>query len=184
MKKIIFIIGSLRRKSFNRALSEIAKEIIGERAEVSFLDYSDLPFFSQDIEFPAPEIVNRIRKEILDSDGIWIFSPEYNFNIPGGLKNLLDWLSRPLEKGDTERITALTEKKVTFSGAGGRMATANVRKRLSEFAVFMKMEHMDAEETGISISAEDFSSDTLHISDTDMERLEKQAELFLKFIGV
>lgn len=56
MKKIIFIIGSLRRSSFNRALSEIAKEIIGERAEVSFLDYSDLPFFSQDIEFPAPEI--------------------------------------------------------------------------------------------------------------------------------
>ena len=54
MKKIIFIIGSLRRKSFNKALSEIAKEIIGERAEVSFLDYSDLPFFSQDIEFPAP----------------------------------------------------------------------------------------------------------------------------------
>ena len=44
--------------------------------------------------------------------------------------------------------------------------------------------NMDAEETGISISAEDFSSDTLHISDTDMERLEKQAELFLKFIGV
>ena len=182
MKKIIFIIGSLRRKSFNKALSEIAKEIIGERAEVSFLDYSDLPFFSQDIEFPAPEIVSRIRKEILDSDGIWIFSPEYNFNIPGVLKNLLDWLSRPLIENDSERISAVTGLPVTLSGAGGRSGAANAEKRLSELAVFMKMKHMEGEEVSISLTPEEFASDILYLDSDRKRKLEDQAERFLRFI--
>ena len=50
MKKILFIIGSLRTKSFNRQVALVVKEIIGERAEVQELDYSDLPLLSQDIE--------------------------------------------------------------------------------------------------------------------------------------
>ena len=98
MKKIVFIVGSLRKNSFNKSLAEAAAEIIGERASISFLDYSDIPYMNQDIEYPAPEAIQRIREEIIDADGIWIFSPEYNFNIPGVLKNLLDWLSRPLIK--------------------------------------------------------------------------------------
>ena len=52
MKKILFIIGSLRAKSFNRQLANVAKEIIGDRAEVLELDYSDLPLLNQDIEQP------------------------------------------------------------------------------------------------------------------------------------
>ena len=57
MKKILFIIGSLRAKSFNRQLANEAKEIIGDRAEVSELDYSDLPLLNQDIEQPEPKAV-------------------------------------------------------------------------------------------------------------------------------
>ena len=51
--RIIFIIGSLRRNSFNRALAENAAAIIGERAEISFLEYQDIPYMNQDIEYPA-----------------------------------------------------------------------------------------------------------------------------------
>ena len=112
--RIIFIIGSLRRNSFNRALAENAAAIIGERAEISFLEYQDIPYMNQDIEYPAPESIRRIREEIMSADGIWIFSPEYNFNIPGVLKNLLDWLSRPLVKGDAERVSAVTGIPVTL----------------------------------------------------------------------
>ena len=54
MKNILFIIGSLRAKSFNRQLANMAKEIIGDRAKVSELDYSDLPLLNQDIEQPEP----------------------------------------------------------------------------------------------------------------------------------
>ena len=52
MKKILFVIGSLRTRSFNRQMANVAKEIIGSRAEVSELDYRDLPLLNQDIEQP------------------------------------------------------------------------------------------------------------------------------------
>ena len=48
----------------------------------------DVPVFSQDIEFPAPEAVRRVRKAVADADALWIVSPEYNHGVPGGLKNL------------------------------------------------------------------------------------------------
>ncbi len=57
MKKILFIIGSLRKKSFNRQVARVAKEIIGGRAEVQELDYSDLSLLSQDIEQPELEVL-------------------------------------------------------------------------------------------------------------------------------
>ena len=90
MKKILFIIGSLRAKSFNRQVANVAKEMIGNRAEVQELDYSDLPLLNQDIEQPELEVVARIRKVIAEADGLWIFTPEYNMSYPGHLKNLLD----------------------------------------------------------------------------------------------
>ena len=55
MKKILFIVGSLREGSFNRQLAREAEQMIGARAEVTYLDYSDVPLINQDIEFPEPE---------------------------------------------------------------------------------------------------------------------------------
>ncbi len=68
MKKILFIIGSLRAKSFNRQVALVAKEIIGQRAEVQELDYSDQPLLNQDIEQPELEVVARIRKAVIKAD--------------------------------------------------------------------------------------------------------------------
>ncbi len=183
MKRIIFISGSRRKNSFNRALAESAAAIIGTRACVSFLDYSAIPFFSQDDEYPAPEEVRRIRAEIMEADGIWIFSPEYNSYIPGGLKNLLDWLSRSLVKDDPDRVTAMTGMKVTFSGAAGHSGGMEARKQLEKLASMMRMNHMEGEETGIRLSAASFASGTLYMDDEDRRRLKDQAERFLSFIG-
>ena len=71
MKRILFIIGSLRAKSFNRQMANVAKELIGNRAEVQELDYSDLPLLNQDIEQPEPAVVARIREKQLKSPGRW-----------------------------------------------------------------------------------------------------------------
>ena len=182
MKKIVFIVGSLRKNSFNKSLAENAAAIIKDRAEVSFLSYSELPYMNQDIEFPAPEAVKKVREEVMSADGIWIFSPEYNFNIPGVLKNLLDWLSRPLIENDSERISAVTGLPVTLSGAGGRSGAANAKKRLSELTVFMKMKHMEGEEVSISLTPEEFASDILYLDSDRKRKLEDQTERFLRFI--
>ena len=181
--RILMIIGSLRRNSFNRQLAQIAAKMLEGKAAVSVLGYSDIPYMNQDIEFPAPEAVRRAREEVDAADGIWIFSPEYNFNSPGALKNLLDWLSRPLVKNDPERISALTGKKVTLSGAGGKMAASNARKRLAEFAVFMRMRHMEGEECAVTLTPESFASDTLILSEEDERVLRSQAERFAAFAG-
>ena len=89
-KKILFIIGSLRKNSFNRQLAAKCREILLQKgAEVSELEYSTIPFMNQDSETPVPASINRVRTEVAAADGIWIFTPEYNFAVPGVLKNLL-----------------------------------------------------------------------------------------------
>ena len=183
MIRILMIAGSLRKGSFNRQLAEKAREMIGDRAEVSILDYHAIPYMNQDIEFPAPEEIERVREEVQNSDGVWIFSPEYNYNIPGVLKNLLDWLSRPLVKGDPERITVMTGKPVTLSGAGGQSGASNARKRLSELMIFMKAKHMEGEETSVALTSDEFASSSLTFTPERIEMLQDQAERFIEFIS-
>ena len=76
MKKVLMIVGSLRKESFNLQLAKLAEEMLKDKVQVSILYYADLPFMNQDIEFPTPESVARVRQEVLAADGIWIFSPE------------------------------------------------------------------------------------------------------------
>ena len=178
MKKILFIIGSLRAKSFNRQLAMMAKEIIGNRAEVSELDFSDLPLLNQDIEQPEPAAVARIRKAVSEVDALWIFTPEYNSSYPGHLKNLLDWLSRPVIPLDYGTPTCINGKRVAISGAGGKAATANCRAKLTELLTFIKADVL-AEQTGIALPAEAWGTDVLTITDEQKAQLSAQADALI-----
>ena len=175
MKKILFIIGSLRTKSFNRQLAMMAKEIIGNRAEVYELDYSDLPLLNQDIEQPEPAAVARIRRTVSEADALWIFTPEYNSSYPGHLKNLLDWLSRPVIPLDYGTPTCINGKRVAVSGAGGKAATANCRAKLTELLTFIKADVL-AEQTGIAVPAESWGTDVLTLTDEQKAQLNAQAD--------
>lgn len=178
MKKILFVIGSLRAKSFNRQLAGVAKEIIGDRAEVTELDYSDLPLLNQDIEQPGPDAVARVRKAVAEADALWIFTPEYNFSYPGGMKNLLDWLSRPVKPMDYATPTCINGKRVAISGAGGKAATANCRAKLTELLTFIKADVL-TEQTGIAVPAEAWATDILTLSEEQKMQLATQAESLL-----
>jgi NAD(P)H-dependent FMN reductase len=175
MKKILFIIGSLRAKSFNRQVANEAKNIIGNRAEVSELDYSDLPLLNQDIEQPEPAAVARIRKIVSEADAIWIFTPEYNLSYPGHLKNLLDWLSRPVIPMDYGTPTCINGKRVAISGAGGKAATASSRAKLTELLTFIKAEVIP-EQIGIAVPAEAWGTDELILTDEQKAELKSLAD--------
>ena len=179
MKKILFIIGSLRTKSFNRQLANEAKNVIGNRAEVSELDYSALQLLSQDIEQPEPAVVAQIRKTVSDADAIWIFTPEYNLSYPGHLKNLLDWLSRPVIPMDYGTPTCINGKPVAISGAGGKAATASSRAKLAELLTFIKAEVIP-EQVGIAVPAEAWGTDVLILTDEQKAELNVLAD---KLIG-
>lgn len=180
MKNILMIIGSLRRDSFNSQLADVVKSMVGERAEIKALEYRDFPFLDQDIEYPAPEAVARVRSEVQAADGIWIFSPEYNYQIPGGLKNLLDWLSRPLEPNDRERKTVVKGKPVTISSVAGGSSGSGVRKNLSELLEVMSMNVIGGQGTGVSLDREMFTTGKLVLLKEKKEELERQVELFLE----
>ena len=182
MKKILFIIGSLRTKSFNRQLAMMAKEMIGNHAEVSELDYSDLPLINQDMEQPEPASVARIRKTVAEADAIWIFTPEYNFSYPGHLKNLLDWLSRPVKPMDYATPTCINGKCVAISGAGGQAATANCRTKLTELLSFIKANVLP-EQTGIAVPAEAWTTDVLTLTDEQKSQLKNQAEKLVSLVN-
>ena len=114
-KKVLFIVGSLREGSFNHQMALEAEKALVGKAEISYLDYSAIPLFNQELEVPTLPAVAAAREAVLAADAIWIFSPVYNFSIPGTVKNLLDWLSRALDLSDTRSASALQDKFVTVS---------------------------------------------------------------------
>ena len=114
-KKVLFIVGALRQGSFNHQMALEAEKALAGKVEVSYLDYSAIPLFSQDLEVPTLPAVAAARDAVQAADAIWIFSPVYNFSIPGTVKNLLDWLSRAIDLSDTRGASALQDKIVTVS---------------------------------------------------------------------
>ena len=114
-KKVLFIVGSLREGSFNHQMALEAEKALAGKAEISYLDYSAIPLFNQELEVPTLPAVAATREAVLTADAIWIFSPVYNFSIPGTVKNLLDWLSRALDLSETRGSSALQDKIVTVS---------------------------------------------------------------------
>ena len=179
MKKVLMIVGSLRKNSFNHQLAKQVEAMLVGKAEVRFLSYADLPFMNQDTEFPAPESVVSVRKAVLEADGIWIFSPEYNYQIPGVLKNLLDWLSRPLVPNDWERGSAVKGKTVTISGVAGKSAAAGVRKNLSALLEVMSMKLIGGMGSGVALDGTAFQSGVLNLSDENFAKIQEQTEEFL-----
>lgn len=88
------MVGSLREDSYNLMLINTMKERYQELFEIEILDIGSLPHFNQDRENNPPEIVVAFKKQIFTATGVLIATPEYNWSVPGVLKNALDWLSR------------------------------------------------------------------------------------------
>jgi len=131
--KILAVSGSLRAGSYNTSLLRAAVEAAPEGVEVELSEPSaiaDLPLYDQDLgRGDALESVQRLRDEWGSADAIIFATPEYNGSVPGGLKNAIDWASRP------QLEAALTNKTVAVVSAstgqfGGMWAQADLRKIL------------------------------------------------------
>lgn len=94
--ELVALSGSLRAGSFNRALVRALPELAPAGLRFTPLEWGHLPVYSGDLEHDGlpPEPVRELQRRIRASDGLIISTPEYNHGVPGGLKNLVDWLSR------------------------------------------------------------------------------------------
>jgi chromate reductase, NAD(P)H dehydrogenase (quinone) len=87
--------GSLRSGSYNKALLHAAAELMPEDVTLEIFDIAGIPAFNQDIEGDMPSLVKDFKSKIMKADAILISTPEYNYSVPGVLKNAIDWASRP-----------------------------------------------------------------------------------------
>ncbi len=179
--KILAIVGSLRKDSYNRQLALAAKEILGDRADFSILEYDDVPLMNEDIEFPAPEAVKRVREEVKAADGIWFFTPEYNHFFSGVLKNLIDWLSRPISK---EEPQVLAGKPATISGASlGMTGTSIAQDHLVTLISFLNMDVMNVPRVAVPyVSQQTDGEGKLKLKGESLSFLEQQANAFVEFV--
>ena len=110
--RILAVSGSLREDSFNTSLLRAAIEAAPDGIELELWDgIGDLPLYDEDLEHDVPETVRRLREDWAAADAILFATPEYNGSVPGGLKNAVDWASRPRLEG------VLRNKTVAVVGA-------------------------------------------------------------------
>lgn len=180
-KNILFIVGSLRQGSFNHQLAQQAEKALEGKATVSYLDWSQVPVFSQDLEGATTAPVEAIRKDVLAADAIWIFSPVYNFSIPGALKNVLDWLSRALDLTVPSGPSALHEKLVTVSV----VAAAGQEPVLEQFKTLLPFIRTQAvgDFTGVTINQEAWATGELTLSDETVAAITAQADALVAAIA-
>jgi chromate reductase len=130
--KILGFAGSLRKDSYNKSLLRAALELVPKDAELETFDLEGIPPFNQDQENQPPEKVKEFKAKIRAADAILIVTPEYNYSIPGVLKNAIDCASRPY--GDN----AFEHKPVAIMGASiGAMGTARAQYHLRQCFVFL-----------------------------------------------
>ncbi len=152
--RVLGIAGSLRRQSYNRAALRAAAELAPEGATVDIFELDGIPGFSEDDEQNPPEKVTELKRCIRESDAVLFVTPEYNYSIPGVLKNAIDWASRPY--GDS----AWSGKPAAIMGASvGAIGTARAQYHLRQVMVFLNMFPVNQPEVMIGNASERFDAE-------------------------
>jgi chromate reductase len=117
-RRILFLVGSLRSDSMNRRLSGVVTRLLPDSVEATTFDLGSIPLYNADVDQTdtVPDSVKALRQHISEADGVYWTTPEYNYALPGVVKNVIDWASRPLIP-----MSSLVGKPMT-----GAVATASV----------------------------------------------------------
>ncbi|HEY1389806.1 MAG TPA: NAD(P)H-dependent oxidoreductase [Ktedonobacterales bacterium] len=152
--RILGIAGSLRRASYNRAALRAATQLVPAGVTLDIFELDGIPGFNQDEEQNPPAKVVEFKRRIREADAILIVTPEYNYSIPGVLKNAIDWASRPY--GDS----AWSGKPAAIMGASVvTIGTARAQYHLRQVFVFLNMFPLNQPEVMIGHAAERFDAE-------------------------
>lgn len=135
-KKVVGISGSLREGSYNRLLLVAAQELAPENIEIEIFDLHGIPPYDPDLEAQGdPDEVREFKERVGRADALLISTPEYNYGVPGMLKNAIDWLSRPAAGGEK----VLNGKPVALMGATtGNFGTVRAQMMLRQVFLYTR----------------------------------------------
>ncbi|ALI35407.1 FMN-dependent NADPH-azoreductase [Candidatus Nitrosocosmicus oleophilus] len=162
--KILGFAGSLRKESFNRALLRNADKFVPDNARLEIFELDGIPPFNQDTEKEMPQKVREFKSKIKDADAILISTPEYNYSVPGVLKNAIDFASRPY--GDNP----FDGKPVAIMSASiGMLGGARAQYHLRQIFVFLNMYPINRPEVMVNFATDKFDSEGSLLDETSRE---------------
>jgi chromate reductase len=142
--KVGYLVGSIATKSINRKLAQALVRLAPPELQLSEIPFKDLPIYSYDYDADYPPVARKFKEAIAASDAILFVTPEYNRSIPGGLKNAIDWASRPYGKN------AFTRKPAAIIGTSpGAIGTAVAQQQLRSVLAFCNAPLMNSVEAYI-----------------------------------
>ncbi|MEM0287376.1 MAG: NAD(P)H-dependent oxidoreductase [Nitrososphaerota archaeon] len=159
--KILGFAGSLRKDSYNRKLLNAAIELKPDNTVIEVFDLAGIPLYNQDEEYNPPPRVREFKQKIRQSDALLIATPEYNYSVPGVLKNAIDWASRPYSDNVFEG------KPVAIMSASiGMIGGARAQYHLRQSFVFLNMFPINRPEVIVTFAPKKFDENGKLI-DTD-----------------
>lgn len=166
--------GSLRRDSFNTHLLYAVQELLPEDVTMGIVSIADQPLYNADLDFPAakerPVIIQQFRDVLAIADGFLFVSPEYNYSIPGGLKNAIDWASRGED-------SPLVNKPVAIMGATtGLWGTVRMQTAFLPVFTFLNMKPVLKPEVLVAQVKNKFDSQGKLTDDITKELIRKKLE--------
>lgn len=178
--RVLTICGSLRKNSYNHALVRALPSLAP--AGMSLTDappYDTIPFYNQDLQdaegFPAP--VQALADAVRAADGVIIVTPEYNWTIPGALKNALDWVSRMKDQPFKEKPVAIQ------SASQGPLGGARMQYHMRMALTYMNAFVFGTPEIFVSMAQNKFDKATLELTDQPTKDILKtQLAAFAGFI--
>ena len=157
--KILGFAGSLRVGSYNKALLRAATELLPDDTTLEIFDLDGIPPFNQDLEMDMPAKVKEFKSKIREADAILIATPEYNYSIPGVLKNAIDFASRP--HGDNP----FNDKPVAIMSASiGMLGGARAQYHLRQTFIFLNMYPTNGPEVIVNFAQNKCRSNTTELA--------------------
>ncbi len=152
--RILGISGSLRRGAFNTSALRAAQELAPQGMTIDLLEIGNIPLYNDDVRAQGfPPAVEALRQRIKAADGVLFATPEYNYSIPGVLKNAIDWASRPPEQ-------PFDGKPIGIMGAsGGVLGTARAQYHLRQCFIFLNGHVMNRPEVMIGQAGSKFDAE-------------------------
>ena len=146
--KVGYFVGSLADASINRLLAKALIRLAPSELALSEIPIRDLPLYSYDYDADFPPVARAFKQAIAEVDAVLFVTPEYNRSIPGGLKNAIDWASRPWGQN------SFTRKPSAVIGASvGAIGTAVAQQSLRSVLSFCNSPQMNSPEAYIHFTA-------------------------------